>query len=107
MPDPSGSSSGFPTKGNPLPPGEFSGGHEVAVAGDQHDLIDLPLVGEGGDVQRDPHIDALLPGGEGEVVVGQAEEIHRATRRRPGTGRSREQAAEPILADAPRRIPLV
>lgn len=45
---------------DPLAPGELGGRNEVAVAGDQHDLVDLALVGHGRDVETDAHVDAFL-----------------------------------------------
>ena len=51
-----------------FPSGDFGGGHEVAVSGDEDDGIDLLLEREGGDVDADAHVHALLPKAELQVI---------------------------------------
>lgn len=45
----------------PLSPGEFHCGNEVAVCGDQDDHLRLMLQRQAGDVESNPHVNALLP----------------------------------------------
>src|SRR6266702_1046250 len=48
---------------------QFRCGHKIRISGNQYELIDLPLVGEGCNVQPDAHIDAFLTKVESEIVI--------------------------------------
>ena len=54
-----------------LAAGELGRRHEVCVAGHENNNVCLTLEGDGGDIEADPHIDALLPKSGGKVTIGQ------------------------------------
>ncbi len=45
--------------------------NEVAVSRNKYDLVDLFLVSQGGNIEADPHVNALLFGVVSHVVFGQ------------------------------------
>src|SRR5882757_6590814 len=48
---------------------QFCCGHKIRISGNQDQLIDLRLVGEGCNVQPDTHVDAFLSKVESKIVV--------------------------------------
>lgn len=57
---------------NPFSASYLGGGNEIAVTGDENDGVHLLFERERGDVDTDPHIDALLAKGQLEVIGNQS-----------------------------------
>ena len=54
---------------------KFGCRHEIRITGNQNELVDLGLVGEGCDVQPDAHIDALLAKVQSKIVIAKARPV--------------------------------
>jgi hypothetical protein len=51
---------------------QFCGGHKIRITGNQNELVDLPLIGEGCYVKPDAHIDALLAKVKSKIMIADA-----------------------------------
>ena len=65
---------------NSFPARQFSGRHKVRVSRHQHDLINLPLKAQGGNIQPDAHIDAFLRSEVLEILVSQVLKLKSAAK---------------------------
>lgn len=53
-----------------FPPGHLGRRYKIRITRNQHNDLGLALESNGGNVETDPHIDALLAQGWGKIVVG-------------------------------------
>jgi len=82
---------------DPFAPGQLCCGHEIGVAGHQNDLTNLPLQGEGRDVDAYSHVDPFLPYHWMDVFgckIGETSTSLQQIIKYPGVGRPRIEVGQ-------------
>ncbi len=82
---------------DPFAPGQLCCGHEIGVAGHQNDLTNLPLQGEGRDVDAYSHVDPFLPYHWMDVFgckIGETSTSLQQIIKYPGAGRPRIEVGQ-------------
>lgn len=60
---------------NAFSPCQLGGRNEIGIPSHQYNLVSLPLIGDGSDIETDPHVRSFLSDVVFEIVIGQVFEF--------------------------------